>query len=533
MLAPLNELPPLAAFIDLGTNSARMIMVRINRNQSYTILSQQKEMIRLGQGEFKRHRLRQDAMDRAVLVLANFARMARMNRADPIVAVATSATREARNQDEFIQRLAEEAGLEVRVISGKEEARLIYLGLAGGIELGREKALFIDIGGGSTEIIVGDRRQHHILESVKVGAIRLTAEHLDGQEGKVSPARFAGLKREVKNAAVRAIQRTRRLGFGPAYGSSGTIQNLAEIGHANFGAKAGVSEKILSLEALAQTSKLLCSLTLEQRRKVKGINPSRADIIVAGAAILETLLEETGARWIEVTDLGLKEGLLADYLAGSEIGDLITELSVRERSVLQLGRNCGFDEDHHRHVRDLALKLYDSAGLIGLHDLGLHPRELLSHAAMLHDVGAFLSYNNHHGHAYYIIKNADLLGFSREELEIIAATAFFHRKTMATQRHSEFASLSRRGQEAVRVLSIVLRIAESLDRSHAGLVRDAAFEREGKRTIVLRLTTEKECDLETWGAKKHEKAFKKTFKLTLVQACDVNPGRKPKSRPQS
>jgi len=503
------------AFLDLGTNSARLLLVRINANHSYTVITQQKEFVRLGEGEFSENELQPAAMERAVLVCRKFAELARSYQVKEIIAVTTSAVRDAQNQREFIQRLNTEAQLDIRVISGREEARLIYLGVASGVHLGTKNAIIIDIGGGSTEIIVGDQHEYHDLDSLKLGAIRLSALYLPGETASVSPARYAAMQQHVRSTAVRIIQRMHPSLPLLAFGSSGTIENLAAIAARHIHKRQPLRHELLSVQDLRQVVTLLCSLSLEERRKVPGINPERADIIIPGAAILETLMQELQLPHLHVSHRGLRDGLLVDYLARTESMPAMQALSVREQSVIRLGRNCNFDERHAAHVSRLAMELFDSAREAQLHNLGDWERELLGWAAQLHDIGAFLNYANHHAHSYYFIRNADLLGFDQTELAIIATTAYFHRKVFPRKRHPEFAALDTRAQQIVRILCVLLRIAESLDRSHAGLVGSVNLCAKNSKHLILSIHGH-DCQLELWGVQAHAGAVAKAFRRTLV-----------------
>src|SRR5579871_4779176 len=283
----------LVAFIDLGTNSVRLLLVRINANHSYTVLSEQKETVRLGEGEFLRSTLQPEAMRRASLVCARFAESARSRGAAEVLAVATSATREAENRATFLRHLRRIAGVDVRVISGKEEARLIYLGVSSGANIGGRQTLFIDVGGGSTEVIIGDQQQHRFLDSLKLGAIRLSGMFFrPGDSSPVSSTRYARIQRYIRTRSVRTVERLKQFTVEQAIGSSGTILNLAEIAMRKAHKRGLVKGDVLTREQLREVVTLLCSLPLEERRKVAGINPDRADIIIAGAAILETLMQE-------------------------------------------------------------------------------------------------------------------------------------------------------------------------------------------------------------------------------------------------
>ena len=527
MVSRLQDTPGrVVAFMDLGTNSVRLSIVRLNPNHSVSVLTQQREVVRLGDGEFSTECLQAPAMDRAVLVCGKFADLARSYGAEEIVAVATSATREAHNQTEFLHRLQQEARVDMRVISGNEEARLIYRGVASGIHLGDTRALFIDIGGGSTEVIVGDQQQHCFLDSLKLGAIRLSNLYLPDKEQPVSDERYRLIRQHVRNTAVRSLQRMRQYPVSLAVGSSGTIENLAVVTAQYCFKRPWQPDDVLQHHQLQEAITYLRSLPLEERRKVPGLSPERADIIIGGAAIIDTLMEEMHLSEMRVSNRGLRDGLLVEYLARTEIAPLVEEMSVRERSVLHLGRICAFDEPHALAVARLAEDLFDDAAALGLHPFGAWERELLRYAALLHDLGSFLSYHNHHAHTYYFIRNAELLGFDQTEIAIIAATAYFHRKAFPRKKHVQFAELDARAQEVVSMLCVLLRIAESLDRSHAGTVNRVRLRADGKRNVVLEICAEQDCQLELWGLGNHREAFRKAFgkRLSIGACSDISAG---------
>lgn len=512
-------------FVDLGTNSVRLLLVRINANHSYTVLSEQKETVRLGEGEFRRNTLQPEAMRRAGLVCTRFAEIARSRGATQVLAVATSATREAENRAAFLRHLRRLAGIEVRVISGKEEARLIYLGVSSGANIGGRQTLFVDVGGGSTEVIVGDQQQYRFLDSLKLGAIRLSGMFFrTGENGPVSPARYARIQRYVRTRSVRTFERLRQFTIEQAIGSSGTIVNLAEIAMRRVFKRALVKGDVLTRGQLRDVVALLCSLPLDKRREVPGINPERADIIIAGAAVIETVMEELDIPEIGVSERGLREGLPIDYLSRAENAHLFEQTSFRERSVLELGRRCGFDEPHARQVVRLAWELFDSAREAGLHTFGEWERELLEHASLLHDVGAFVSYTNHRAHSYYVIRNADLLGFDQTEIALIANLALFHHKAFPRLKHPEFAELDKRSREIVRVLCVFLRIAESLDRSHLQVLSHACLRVTDRKSAILEITPTRDCHLELWEVRSHERAFEKVFGRQLsIHVLEAHP----------
>ncbi|MHB8080278.1 MAG: Ppx/GppA phosphatase family protein [Candidatus Krumholzibacteriia bacterium] len=516
----------IVAFLDVGTNSARLLLVRVQPDGSYAVITQQKETVRLGEGAFPEQRLQPEAIDRAVLVCGRFADMARSYGAQEIVAVATAAAREATNREELLRRLRRGAGLEVRVVSGREEARLIHLGVSSGMRLEGQSALFIDIGGGSTELAVGDQRRAQFLDTLKLGAIRLTSHFfLPEETGPVAPARYALVRRYVKSSALRALQRLQALRWDFAVGSSGTIGALAEVAERLEGRREERRRpETLSRERLAQVMTLLCSLPLAERRRVAGLAPERADIIVAGGAILETLMAELAVPELRVSDRGLRDGLLVDFLTRRAPAAPAGGGGIRGESVLRLGRAFGFAEAHARRVTELALELFDSAREAGLHAHDDAARELLGHAALLHDVGVALSFSDHHLHSAYFIRHGDLLGFDETEIAIMAAVARFHRKQRPRKSHPELAGLSARHRRVVRDLARLLTLAENLERSHLGAVRHARLRAVGRRDCVLELAAERDCQLEVWGVQSQVDAFRRAFGRRLrVEATVMSP----------
>jgi exopolyphosphatase/guanosine-5'-triphosphate,3'-diphosphate pyrophosphatase len=513
-------------FVDIGTNAVRLLVVRINQNFTYTVISQEKEVIRLGEEEFKDNILKPEAMERAIFVCGKFADLAKTYGATNIIAVGTSAIREARNQSEFLQKLFVETGLNVHVISGKEEARLIYLGVSSGIDIGDEKAIFVDLGGGSTEVAIGDQYKLYYTQSLMLGAIRLTSQFIgESWKGPIANNVYKQMKKHVSNHAQKVRAIVQECGARRAWGSSGTIINLAEIANKMFKKNGnGANGKLgLTRKNLKKLAAALCSLPLEERRNLPAINPNRADILVAGAAIMETLMEDLGLEEICVSHKELRDGLLVDYLSNFEGYRELQKSPARNRSVLQLGRSFNLDEKHSETVSALALQLFDSAKQIGLHTLGANERELLGYAATLHDIGDFISFNDHHLHSHYIISNAELYGFDKREIAVMANIARFHRKKLPYKKTLKTTGLDDKSNENIVVLSTFLRLAEKLDRSHASLVKKAEFCKTGKDTIQLTFYSDTDCSLEEWSIVQNRQAFSEAFKMHLDVHCIVVP----------
>ena len=530
--------------MDIGTNSVRLAVVEVKPNQTWTTLASQKQVVRLGEGEFDQvpadskkgkdegegggHSLTEAAIARGALVCARFAEVARGFGAEEIVALATAAVREADNGHEFVKRVRDLADLDVRIISGQEEARLIYLGVVSGVDLpDKKRALFMDIGGGSTELIVGDSQSYAFLDSLKMGAIRLTAEGVPDPSKPVSAAAWDDLQQRVRSLLAPAARAIGAVGFSVMYGSSGTAQNLAEIitNAAVTPNPTSLRNYELSLADVQATTKRLCAMTLEQRRRVPGINPERADIIIGGAAILQTVMETVGATAIRISDRGLREGIIVDRLRRIPAveGTDIRPESARRRSIGQLMAATGVDAAHSAHIVHLSLSLFDQWKMLGLHDYG-RARELLEYAALLHDAGFFVSHTDHQQHSYYLIRHSELLGFNDREIEIMASLALYHRKATPRRKHANYARLDAKAQRAIRVLSCALRLAEALDRSHLMLVQDILCEKLAQPDRVrMTLLATADAQLEVWAAEGQAPAFEKTFGLPLEVQVQPTP----------
>ncbi len=508
------------AAIDIGTNSIRLAVVKNEGGQGLVTLAQHREAVRLGEGEFETGELTPEAIRRGVLVVAKFVEVARGFGADEIVAFATSAVREAENREEFIQRVRDEAGIEVRVISGVEEARLIWEGVSSGMDLGDKKAILIDIGGGSTEVIIGNAQEHLMLDSLKLGCIRLSNQFFPSPD-PVSWEDFQKVQRYVVGVASSILRRVENLGFDLALGSAGTINTLGAIcakRQIEAGFPPAGRQLFFTLDELSEAVQMLCRLPQEKRREVPGMDPNRTDIILGGAVVILTLMELFGIHKLTVSDRGLRNGILLDHLLKEDgAREEYAKTSVRRRSILQLARACRFEEEHALHTAHLCFRLYDELHRIGEHLYGSRAKELLEYAALTHDIGTFLSHSNHQKHAYYLIRNSDLLGFNDSEIDIIANTALYHRKGIPKKKHLNLENLNRADRRLVTVLAAILRIAEGMDRGHLGSVKDLRLEKqESPPRFELTLLSDADCTLEVWGVMNNRDLFEFAFEAPLT-----------------
>ncbi len=459
---------PLAA-IDIGTNSFHLLVAQPVGEQRFEVLDREKDMVRLGSGPGDMKRLEPDAIDRGVAALDRFRRIAAISGAD-IHAVATSAVREAENRNEFLDRARDEAGVHVEVISGAEEARLIHLGVLQSVPVSDRRVLLLDIGGGSTEFVVGEGREVLEALSLKLGAIRLTQRFL--ARDPVRKRDLAACRDYVRAYLTHPVRRIRDLGFDVAVGSSGTIVNMAQMVHAGRGGEPLKTMGNFTFDA-AELAAVMGALTsarsIEERLAVPGLDPKRADIILGGAIVLEQAFAEFDITAMTVSDFALREGLLLDALRRREQVSVGHLRDLRRQSVEHLGAICPGERAHAEHATRLALELYEATR--DLHGLDDRCEEWLEAAGLLANVGLFVSHDRHHLHSYYIIRNSDLLlGFTDHEIELIAQIARYHRKSAPRSRHQEFARLGPDDKVVVRTLASILRLGIALDRTRAGIV---------------------------------------------------------------
>jgi len=504
------------AFLDIGTNSIRLLVVRFSESGSWKVLTDQKIVVRLGEGEFGKNRLTQEAINRAKIALIRFIQLAREVQAEDIIAVATSALREAENRSDLIDQITSQTGVKITVISGNEEARLIWLGIRKDIHCKNTHTLFIDIGGGSTEVSIGDAYDQLFSCSLKLGAIRTTQAVVPaGYQKSYTNNLLDKLKSSILEQITPVIPDLQNYSCLQAYGSSGTILTLEAIARNYRETAPDHIAGILTPHELNQVLEHLGEKSLEDRRKVEGLNPARADIIIAGACILQMILQKADVQEIEVTDRGLRDGLLQDYLCtGMNLETKTVELS-RQRIIQEIGETFRIDAHHAERVRIITSMLYESARKIHLFSLPDDSLELLSYAAYLHDIGHIISYPKHQYHSYYLIRSLHMPGFTSDEKEIIALIARYHRKKVAREKDEPFYELLKPEQRRVKVLSYLLRIAENLDRSHDGRISRVTFNNLTNKAVTLDIECPDDISLELAGIYDDKGLFRKIFGVEL------------------
>ena len=464
------------AAIDIGTNSIHLLIAEVDEQlRSFGVLLAEKATTRLGERDPVSGDLSAEAMERAFRTLRHDCQLAESHGVEQIVTAATSAVREAPNGGQFLQTLQEQLGLEVDLVSGPEEARLIYLGVLSGMAFGERPHAIIDIGGGSTELVLADGSDARVLTSTRIGAVRLQREFC--QPDPLPPERRGFLQAYIQGAmdpAVAELKKALRAGETiQLVGTSGTAMALAALAAAEDPPPPlKLQGYRLSKERIDQLVARLLLMTPEQRRGLTAINERRAEIIVPGALILQTTMAMLGARDLLVCDRALREGLIVDWMLRNQLlGDRFSfQSSIRERTVLHLARQFGVDLERADRVAGHALSLYDQTRGV-LHDDDGEGRQLLWAAAQLHTCGKSINISAYHKHTWYLIRNGELLGYSQTEHLMVAAIARYHRRSLPKKRHESWQLITGREQRrCVAGMALLLRLAAALDRRPAAVI---------------------------------------------------------------
>ena len=515
------------AAIDVGSNSIHMIVAEARPDGHFIVLDRAKEMVRLGEKSLTTGRLQKSAMDRGIRTLGTFKSIAVRHGVTRIRAVATSAVREAGNGGEFIQRIFDEIGLRVRVIPGREEARLIHLGVAQVEDLDGPPTLLLDIGGGSVEVVLVQEGRAVELHSLKLGVSRITEAFLSGDPPRAKGV--AALEEFLRAKLEPALAAAARLRVKRVIGTSGTALMLISMAAHRLGVHPGTQIHGLEVpaEAVSRLRRALVRADRETRLAMRGMDPKRVDLITSGAILADVVLRRLKAARFRACTWALREGLLQDFIArhakGIEESARISD--VRRRSVVRLMRRFGSPQAHNEQVARLALRLFDQ--LRGRLGLRTEARGWLESAALLHDVGHLIEHEEHHRHSYYLIVNSELFGFQREEIEAIGQIALHHhRKGMPKPGEAAGEPLPPDVWRQVKASAALLRLAEGLDRSHYGAVSDVKVRGRGRRMSVDLLTQETDAALELWEARRRTDLLEKLLGAEVVLTVQKKRGRR-------
>lgn len=506
---------PTFAAVDIGSNSVRLKIARLERGRLPSI-HEDREVTRLGEGVFRSGYLTPESMAETVKVLRRFHRAAQQVVTDNVRVVATSALRDARNSQAFLEWVRSATGWRPEVISGVEEARLIHLGLVSRPRVDRFPTLMIDLGGGSCELTVS--RGGHIRDTVSLplGAVRLTNEFLNHdppRKGELKRLR-GFVAREVNRIAARiAAARVRNV-----IATSGTAAALAAIA-THLRRSGNLRRPVISRGEMMRIAKRLARLPVAERRKIEGIGPRRAEIIVAGALVYRELLERLHLAGFRYSPLGLRDGILAqmaaDYDRSTRSGRQIE--SERWESILKAVDHYHIDRKHALDVRESAMLLFSC--LRSVHRLPPEYREWLSAAAMLYEVGDYVNRNNHHRHTYYIISNSEILGYTPQQRRIVAAIARYLGKSRPATEDVPLKAVDPAERAHVEKAILLLRLARALNLGRSRAVEKV---RVGLRSAGVKLTLTPRrrmgVDLELWAIEKDRDYFREVFGRELSTA---------------
>ena len=521
-------MPPTERFaaIDVGSNSIRCLIAERGEDGHLHVIDDLKDQPRLARGLAATGKLAPDAIERAVEAIGRMTQAAERRGVSKVALVATSAVRDASNGAELVERVKKEIGVPLEVIDGATEARLAFLSVREHFAVVRGRTIVADIGGGSLELVlaVGGLVEHVI--SLPFGAVRLTEQYLsDGTDTETGVRRLRAAVRRRLRATVKA----RQWSSAKLFGSGGTFTNAARVLYAREHGEApsaGVHGSTVSAANLQRVLEWLTKMSVDERRNVPGLNPERADIILAGVAVAAEVVAHFGAAGVCVSAFGLREGLLLHLAQPSED----RKEPNRATALRRFADRCRTDRRHVEQVLTLAKPLFDALGK----RLGCEPGdwEILEAASLLHDVGQLVSYKGHHRHSYHLILHAESLPLSNDERQLVAIVSRYHRKRPPTKKHPEFAALSKQDRDRVRRLAALLRVADGLDRGHV-----AAVEHLRVRLTETKLTIEvtprlagTDLKLETWGATRKSDLMAKLLGIEIeirtAQVAEARPGKK-------
>lgn len=509
---PAPAAAPKLAAIDVGSNAIRMAVAELGENNRVILVKNFREAVRLGKDVFTEGHISERTIEKAVHAFERFRIQLDKLGVKHYRAVATSASREAQNRELFFDRVRREAGIELRLLSGGEEARLVHLAVSRKLNLGDQLSLLVDIGGGSVELVAAQGDQVLAIESLKMGTVRLLTRL---QEKGTTPAQFSQLAREyVVSARAWIEQRLDHKVPTVFVGTGGNVEALLELAKRLFVRDAS---DVISRQDLEEILRRLEGMNQLERIRQLDLKPDRADVIVPAAIVLQTLMAQLGTDQLLVPGVGLKDGVLED-LVDEHFGGREARLHRQQvlAAAFQMGRKYQFDERHARKVSDLSLQLFDQTAL--LHGLDEDYRFLLEIAALLHDIGKFVNFTGHHKHSQYLIESTPLVGLTDDQKRVVAALARYHRKSAPTMAHPFYRDLPLPDRTAVLRLFGLLRLAEALDAEHESRVEGVRVVAAGKNRLQLKLEGKGDLLLEKWAIHTKEDVLDKALGVRLVVA---------------
>ncbi|VEP12810.1 Phosphatase [Hyella patelloides LEGE 07179] len=499
------------AAIDIGTNSIHMIIAEAISKSNFEIIEREKEMAKLGAGVFASNYISDSAFQVGLETIDRYVQLADRLGVDEIITAATSAIREAHNGENFLNEVAAQTGLCPRIISGQEEARLILLAVRNSIALEEDKALVLDIGGGSTEAVIGDRSQIFFRDSMPLGVLRLLDMFED--KGAVGIEGRGVLEAHIRFIAQQIFEQIHPIGFDRLIGTSGTIRTMGEAAHIAAGGESwqSVNAEVVQLKDISTLTQKLLEMKLEERANVDEVSDKRADAIHLGGVLLVQLMEMAGVPEITLCDASLREGMILDYLKrhSPELADFPEPKNLRYRKAAYLAYKYESDWKENCHVANLAIQIFDQTQK--LHEYGDFEREILEFAALLHDIGQFISFRKHHKNSRHIIKRTDPRGFTDEEILLIRQLVRYHCKAKPTKKHKKFKKLSKQDRRLIKMLSGILRIAVALNKTKNRRVKSIACQISEEK-LEISVSGADNLEVEIWAARRSRQVFAEVLK---------------------
>lgn len=510
------------AVLDIGSNTAHLVVVDADDGAgTFTEVGRKKEILRLADAAFATMSLPEDTAERLVATTRQMRDYAEEQGADQLLAFATSAIREATNGLDVLARVRDETGVPVKVLPGSEEARLTYLAARTWTMFSARRLLILDIGGGSLEVAAGDQERPDIIESLPLGATRLTRRFIASDPP--TEDELAALRVHVLSLLGPLAERLRANQWDVVCATSKTFRTLGKAAEAiddipspslsmGFAGIDGRTAPVLKAEAVNMLAGRLATTSEKGRSKIKGLNRLRAANLVAGSQVAALAMQAFGLRRLVLAPWALREGIILETLRAQAGAKPSFSEHRRRGVVIDYARRYAWDEAHCRHVAELSLSLFDQTR--HLHELDGADRELLDYAALLHDVGWSVAQSGRHKHSLYIIRNAEIAGFSRHELLVMGNVARYHRKALPAEHHSDYMVLDERDRRRVRQLGALLRVADGLDQDHFQVV-DALNVNARNGRIDLELDARDEPRLSLWASERNADLFEAEFGLPL------------------
>lgn len=499
--------------LDLGSNSFHLLVADVHPDGTFESVTREKDMLRLGDEVAREGLITETTARRVVESARRLKQIADASGATEVIAKATSALRSASNGSEVVDQIEAATDIDVEVINGQEEARLIFGAIRASVVIDPSPALCIDLGGGSVELMVGDANRLLWVTSLNLGVGRLTERFVHSDPPSKSERQ--ALEAYLRGTLEPVAQEVARFSPQMAVGSSGTLSDLAAMVAAFQTGDEPRSRNQLTVsrdEFLPVHERIVRAKTSD-RRRMNGLEEKRAELIVAGSMFLAVAMDVFGFERITISEWALREGIILDAVGHHDPDDWSDDpRALRRAAVASLARRCQSDPDHTRNVVRLALQLFDETR--ALHGLGATDRELLEYAVLLHDIGQHVSRQGHHRHAAYLVEHAQLRGFSPDEVTFLAALVRHHRRGDPKPSEALYGALSNRDRERVRRLAAILRVADGLDRGRRGGVTQVSAQITDN-LVILRVRAQDDAELELWATRRRRDLFEKVFDREL------------------